>query len=184
MGDPHERCRSSLPIAGETVAFGIFVGPGPVVGLVPWLITRWRVREPFLGWGGIRWFGASLIAGGGLLLLDSFIRFVRRGRGTPAPLAPPEHLVGSGPYRYVRNPMYLAVLGMILGEALLMGSGWLLVYLGVVWLTLELFLILYEEPNLQRRFGPAYDGYRRGTGRWLPRLVSTGSRGPGGQRAE
>jgi protein-S-isoprenylcysteine O-methyltransferase Ste14 len=161
---------STLRIAIGTLAFGLFVGPGPVVGLVPWLITRWRTDEPFLGWVGFRWLGAFVVAGGGLLLLDSFVRFVRRGRGTPAPVAPPEHLVATGPYRFVRNPMYLGVVAMILGQALLLGSGWLLMYAAGVWVVLELFLLLYEEPNLRRRFGPDHDEYRRSAGRWLPRL--------------
>jgi protein-S-isoprenylcysteine O-methyltransferase Ste14 len=184
VAEPHGYRRSSLRIVVGTLAFGLLAGPGPVVGLVPWLITRWRVREPFLGWSGFRWLGVTLMAGGGLLLLDSFVRFVRRGRGTPAPIAPPEHLLASGPYRYVRNPMYLGVLAMILGQAFLLGSRGLFAYGAGVWLVLQLFLTLYEEPNLRRRFGPVYEEYRSTAGRWLPRLNPSVDRGSGRHPAQ
>jgi protein-S-isoprenylcysteine O-methyltransferase Ste14 len=157
-------------VAVGTLAFGLFVGPGPVVGLLPWLITRWRMREPFLGWGAFRWLGVALLVAGGLLLIDSFVLFVRRGDGTPAPVAPPEHLVASGPNRHVRNPMYVEVVAMILGQAFLLGNAGLIAYAAAVWLVCHLFVVLYEEPNLRRRFGAAYDEYRRSAGRWLPRL--------------
>jgi protein-S-isoprenylcysteine O-methyltransferase Ste14 len=161
---------STARIAAGALAFGLFVGPGPVVGLLPWLITRWRFRPPFLGWAPFRWVGVGLIVVGGLLLFDAFVRFVRRGRGTPAPVAEPQRLVVSGLYRFVRNPMYVAVLAMVVGQALLLGSGELLGYAALVWLAFHLFVVLYEEPHLARRFGPAYREYRRSSGRWLPRL--------------
>ncbi|MEO5920130.1 MAG: methyltransferase, partial [Pseudolysinimonas sp.] len=100
-----------------TIVF-LFLAPGIVAGLIPWLITGWRVPE----WGAWMWpvaiVSGALILGGLIVLLDAFVRFARAD-GTPAPPAPTAHLVVVGPYRFVRNPMYLAVLAIILGQALL-----------------------------------------------------------------
>jgi protein-S-isoprenylcysteine O-methyltransferase Ste14 len=95
---------------------------------------------------------------------------VWEGIGTPAPVAPPERLVIGGVYRHVRNPMYVAVLATILGQALLLGRLVLLTYAAVLWLVFASFVRFYEEPTLRSRFGEDYEAYRRAVPAWLPRL--------------
>jgi protein-S-isoprenylcysteine O-methyltransferase Ste14 len=102
------------------------------------------------------------------VLLDSFARFALVGRGTPAPIAPTERLVISGLYRHVRNPMYLAVLSIIFGQALLFGSTTLLWYAAVLSLIVHAFVVLYEEPTLRRRYGAEYERYCQAVRRWRP----------------
>ena len=145
----------------------LVVAPGAVAGLIPWWITRWRVEAPLLGWAG-RIVGGLLVAAGVLVLLDSFARFALEGRGTPAPIAPTERLVVSGLYRHVRNPMYLAVLSIIFGQALLFGSTTLLWYGAVFSLAVHAFVVLYEEPTLRRQYGAEYDRYCGAVRRWWP----------------
>jgi protein-S-isoprenylcysteine O-methyltransferase Ste14 len=145
----------------------LVVAPGTVAGLIPWWITRWRVQAPLLGWTG-RIVGGLLVAAGVSVLLDSFARFALVGRGTPAPIAPTERLVVSGLYRHVRNPMYLAVLSIIFGQALLFGSTTLLWYGAVFSLLVHAFVVLYEEPTLRRRYGAEYDRYCAAVRRWRP----------------
>jgi protein-S-isoprenylcysteine O-methyltransferase Ste14 len=144
--------------------------PGTVVGLVPYWLTRWRVEEPFLGVTGVRALGALMVLAGLASLLDSFARFVFVGRGTPAPVAPPTRLVVSGQYRHVRNPMYVAVLALVAGQGLVLGSGVLLAYAALLWLFFHLFVVLYEEPHLASRFGESYREYCRNVTRWCPRV--------------
>jgi protein-S-isoprenylcysteine O-methyltransferase Ste14 len=116
-----------------------------------------------------QWLGLAAIGIGVVLLGTCIWEFARRGRGTLAPVDPPTTLVVQGLYRYVRNPMYLCVTMIVLGEALLTGSRALLAYWAVWFLAVNLFVIGYEEPTLRRRFGPAYDRYLATVGRWLPR---------------
>jgi protein-S-isoprenylcysteine O-methyltransferase Ste14 len=147
----------------------LLVAPGVVAALGPWLVTGWEVRTPLQGWEVLRVFGALLLAAGAGVLLYAFARFVLEGLGTPAPVAPTERLVVGGLYRYVRNPMYLAVAATIVGQALLLGQLVLLFY-GAGFLALvAAFVRWYEEPTLSRRFGPEYDDYRRRVPGWWPR---------------
>ena len=95
--------------------------------------------------------------------------FAQTGRGTPAPLDPPKTVVAVGLYRWVRNPMYIGVLLIILGQAIAYGSLTLVVYATVMWLVVHAFVVLYEEPDLSKRFGDAYESYRRAVPRWIPR---------------
>ena len=122
------------------------------------------------GMGWVRWFGVALIAVGVPLLIDSFARFALQGRGTPAPVLPTEHLVVSGLYRYVRNPMYVGVVTVVLGQGLLLGSLPVLGYGALLWMTFHLFVLAYEEPKLRRSFDAEYDRYCRNVSRWIPRL--------------
>src|SRR5207245_1300131 len=133
------------------VGTGLFLllARGTVAELVPWWITRWRMNPPLLGFSGFRVIGALMIAAGIAIVLDSFARFAVQGLGTPAPVLPTRHLVVSGLYRFVRNPMYCGVVAAILGQALLLGSTALLFYAGVVWLGFHSFVLLYEEPTLR-----------------------------------
>jgi protein-S-isoprenylcysteine O-methyltransferase Ste14 len=143
------------------------VAPGVVVGLLPWWITRWELRPaPML----VRLLGVLLLAVALPVLVGAFLRFVRDGLGTPAPVAPTERLVVTGAYRHVRNPMYLAVVSAIVGQALLLGQLVLLGYAAVVAALVVSFVRLYEEPALLRQFGEEYEVYRRAVPGWVPRL--------------
>ena len=152
---------------GSSVFF--IAAPTVVAGLLPWWLTRWEVRQPPLsipfGMIGV----AAIVVGAGVLIL-AFVRFVVEGSGTPAPVAPTEQLVIGGLYRYVRNPMYLAVLSIIVGQALLLGHASLFTYAGVVAFAFVSFTRLYEEPTLRRQFGEEYETYRRAVPGWWPRL--------------
>jgi protein-S-isoprenylcysteine O-methyltransferase Ste14 len=149
---------------------GFFVvAPGTVVGLMPWLLTRWRFGRPLPGWAPARVLGAVLIAAGLIPPVSAFAEFVKAG-GTPIPLAPAEHLVVSGFNRYVRNPMYVGLLVAIVGQALLFGNLRLLIYAAAVWVAPAAFVHWYEEPTLARRFGDEYEAYRRAVPAWRPRL--------------
>jgi protein-S-isoprenylcysteine O-methyltransferase Ste14 len=149
----------------------LVLAPGTLAGYVPWAITGWRAQPPFLGWPGSRAAGAVALVAGLAVLLDAFARFALEGRGTPAPVAPTERLVVSGLYRHVRNPMYLAVLAIVLGEALVLGSRALVLYAALVGLGSHLFVVTYEEPTLRRRYGREYEEYCSAVGRWLPRRL-------------
>src|SRR5215217_9450792 len=98
------------PTAAMGSAVFFLLAPGVVVGLIPWLLTHWQAREPLPYWAPMRVFGVILLLAGVIALIGAFVRFVVEGFGTPAPVAAPEHLVVGGVYRYVRNPMYVAVL--------------------------------------------------------------------------
>ena len=150
---------------GSLVFLG--VAPGVVAGLVPWWLTRWHAHD---AWLPLRLVGGVLIAAGALALLHSFGRFVLEGIGTPAPVAPTERLVVGGLYRHVRNPMYVAVAATIVGQALLLGRYWLLLYAAAFVALTAAFVRWYEEPTLRRQFGAEYEAYRRAVPGWHPRL--------------
>jgi protein-S-isoprenylcysteine O-methyltransferase Ste14 len=118
----------------------------------------------------VRLIGGALIAAGVAVLLPAFGRFVIEGIGTPAPTAPTERLVVGGAYRFVRNPMYLAVASVIVGQALLLGQAVLLIYAVLFGVAVTTFVHGYEEPALAARFGEEYETYRRAVPRWRPRL--------------
>jgi protein-S-isoprenylcysteine O-methyltransferase Ste14 len=147
----------------------LVLAPGVVAGLVPYWLTGWEVEEPLSHWLPLRILGALLASAGVLALLHAFARFVVEGLGTPAPVAPTERLVVGGLYRYVRNPMYLAVAATIVGQALLLGQLVLLPYAALFAVAVVAFVRLYEEPTLNRRFGAEYDAYRRAVPGWWPR---------------
>jgi protein-S-isoprenylcysteine O-methyltransferase Ste14 len=155
--------------AGSALFF--VVAPGTVAGLVPWAITGWPAPDA-TGPGVVRVAAGALLVVVGLAgLVPAFARFVTEGLGTPAPLAPTEHLVVGGAYRHVRNPMYVAVLACVLGQALLFASWALLAYALVVWAAMAAFVRWYEEPVLAARYGASYDEYRARVPAWLPRVT-------------
>ena len=159
------RGSSRARAAAGSVVF-LVVAPGVAAGLVPWLVTGWSTHD----WSPpVKALGALMIGAGLAVLLQAFFRFVVEGIGTPAPVAPTERLVVGGPYRYVRNPMYLAVAALILGQALLLGQAGLLLYAAAFWVTVAAFVHGYEEPVLSRRFGPEYEAYRSAVPAWRPR---------------
>ena len=160
--------RKSAAAFGTSIFFAL--APGIVAGVVPWRITRWQMRAAPAVAMPARVSGAVLIAVGAVVLVSAFVRFVQEGRGTPAPIAPTEHLVIGGLYRFVRNPMYVAVLAVIWGQALLLWQAPLLWYDGIVAVAFVSFVKGYEEPTLARRFGAEYEAYRRAVPGWVPRL--------------
>lgn len=152
---------------GSTVFF--ILGPGSVAGLVPWLITGWQ-STPMPGWWwAARVLGIAVVAVGFAVIAHAFYRFVVEGLGTPVPAAPPRHLVVGGLFRYVRNPMYVALVLMIGGQALWFASLGLVLYLAIAWACTATFVKIYEEPKLTRLFGQEYRDYRAHVPAWIPR---------------
>jgi len=156
--------RKARAAAGSVVF--LVLAPGVVAGLVPWWLTGWRVRQPLPYWLPVSVGGSILLAAGVVVLLQAFARFVVEGLGTPAPVAPTERLVVGGLYRYVRNPMYLAVAATIVGQALALGQPILLVYGAAFAVAVAAFVHWYEEPTLRRQFGEEYEAYRRAVPAW------------------
>ncbi|NRQ37623.1 isoprenylcysteine carboxylmethyltransferase family protein [Nonomuraea sp. NN258] len=146
--------------------------PGTAAVLVPWLISRWEVRDPLPAWLmlPVRVAGVLLVLAGLAVLVDAFVRFVVEGLGTPLPAAPPERLVIGGLYRHVRNPMYVGVFAAVIGQAMLFGDPWLLAYFAGLTIPVWSFVHWYEEPTLRAKFGADYDQYRARVPGWWPRL--------------
>jgi protein-S-isoprenylcysteine O-methyltransferase Ste14 len=169
MAPPTSDAESTWCPAIGTLVFVLTV-PGTVVGVVPFLLSHWTMAPPFLGWLLIRWLGVVLIVCAAPIFVDFAVRFARQGRGTPAPIAPPRHLVVGGVFRYVRNPGYIAVVTLIVGQGLLFGSAGVMLYATLVALMFHCFVTLYEEPTLRRQFGAEYEAYCHHVPRWIPRL--------------
>lgn len=151
--------------AAGSIAF-LAVAPGVVAGVVPWLLTRWHSTSPPVWLQALGWLAIAVGSG---VLLEAFGRFVVEGLGTPAPVAPTENLVVGGLYRYIRNPMYVAVAAVILGQAAVLGR-WVLVGYAVLFgATVWSFVRWYEEPTLLRQFGTEYEQYRQTVPGWWPR---------------
>ena len=148
----------------------LVAAPGTLVVLVPFWISHWRVAPPLVGFVGFRVLGALLMAAGLPVLLDSFARFALKGLGTPAPIAPPERLVVTGLYRHVRNPIYVALTSLIVGQALFFGDVRLLAYGLGVWAFFHIWVLALEEPELRSRFGAEYRDFCAHVRRWIPRL--------------
>lgn len=152
-----------------SVLFTLFGGPGILLVLVPWLLTRFRLPAHLPP--ARTAFAAVSIAAGLVPLLESTIRFVATGRGSLVPLVPTEHLVVTGFYRFVRNPMYIGVFFTLAGEALLFWDRGLEVELLVISICMHLFVRFYEEQKLSRMFGEDYLLFCRNVPRWIPRLT-------------
>ena len=156
-------------VLGSALFF--LVAPCVLAGLIPWSMTRWEFRPAFFGLEGARSVGVLLILAGLPGLVDSFARFALQGLGTPAPVAPTKNLVVTGLYRHVRNPIYVAVVAIILGQAMLFGDWHLIVYGALLWLAFHLFVVAYEEPTLEQTFGEEYEAFRANVPRWIPRMT-------------
>lgn len=163
--------RSRLRASTGALGFVFLGGPTIVAGLVPWLLTRWHADDQPLA---LRILGVLLLVLGAALVLETTTRFALQGRGTPAPWAPPERFVVRGSYRLVRNPMYVGVIALIVGQGLLLGHEILFAWAAAAWLFFHLFVLFEEEPGLRRRFGAEYEDYCARVARWLP----TGPRSP------
>jgi protein-S-isoprenylcysteine O-methyltransferase Ste14 len=143
----------------------VVVLPGIAAVVIPRLIVGPQTLP-----AGVGWLGLVPLAFGLVLFAWCVFLFAARGGGTLAPWDAPRHFVAVGPYRRVRNPMYLGVGSVVLGEAILFGSVALAVYIAVLALAWHLFVVLWEEPSLARTFGDEYQTYRARVPRWLPRL--------------
>ena len=140
-------------------------------GVIPWSITEWQLRPPFLGLEPTRWIGAIMILAGVPGLIDAFARFALQGLGTPAPIGSTRNLVVTGLYRYVRNPIYIALVAVILGQGVLMGDWRLIVYGAALWLFFHVYVVAVEEPTLEQTFGSEYEAFRAAVPRWIPRMT-------------
>jgi protein-S-isoprenylcysteine O-methyltransferase Ste14 len=148
--------------------------PGVVAGYVPW--TFFGLDRVRANWTGPAFLaGALCVTAGAALLAACIVEFARSGRGTLSPVDPPRHLVVRGLYRYVRNPMYLSVTLILLGEVLLTRSSALALYWAVFFASVNLFVMGYEEPWLRRQFGASYSDYAARVGRWIPRVTDSPS---------
>jgi protein-S-isoprenylcysteine O-methyltransferase Ste14 len=157
-----------------SAAVVVSAGWGAVVGgvsgcLLPFLLGDWHFHQPLPYWPVARVLGGVLICAGAVPLARSFADFIRAG-GTPVPVASPPRLVVSGFYRYVRNPIYVGFLAVLLGQVLLFGSLGMLKYTAAAWLVGAVAVRFYEEPTLVRKFGAEYREYRRAVPAWIPRL--------------
>jgi protein-S-isoprenylcysteine O-methyltransferase Ste14 len=148
----------------------LVVVPGSVAGLIPWTITGWQVYDSTLRALPLWTLGWVMIVAGASVLLYAFLTFVMEGIGTPAPVAPTAHLVVGGLYRFIRNPMYVAVVAAVIGQAFALGQASLFWYGLMVALLQAAFVHLYEEPDLRNRYGTEYDRYRVNVPAWYPRL--------------
>lgn len=145
----------------------LIVAPGMVAGYIPLALLR---RGPQIETGFLAYLAFPLWIIGGVILLWSFWNFLIDGRGTPAPIDPPKELVATGFYRYVRNPMYVGVLLILVGHFLWFKTIWLIVYAAFAFLIVHLFVTLYEEPTLKRKFGAGYEEYLKKVPRWIPKF--------------
>jgi protein-S-isoprenylcysteine O-methyltransferase Ste14 len=160
----HGKARAAI----ATAAF-LVLASGIEAGLAPWLLTRWQRGDGLLDTPVARIAGVLLLVAGLGLLLWTYARFVAEGVGTPSPLAPAQELIVGGPYRYVRNPMYVATAAVIAGQGLLLARPVLLAGAGAYLAAFAVFVRRAEEPMLARRFGPAWARYRAAVPAWLPR---------------
>jgi len=149
----------------KTTLFTIFV-PGTVLGLVPFCLLG---GFPSLEHGLVTWLGGLVIFLGAAVYFRCAWEFAVRGLGTPAPIAPTKFLVTTALHRYVRNPMYIGVFTVLLGEAMTFRSVVLLGYAAFFCVPVQLFVVFYEEPTLRRQFGESYEEYKRRVPRWIPK---------------
>ena len=152
----------------RSVVFSIAFA-GTFIVYLPWAwFGAWR--RPIAFGDLVAWLGFAAIAAGTSLVVACIVEFARRGRGTPAPMDAPRQLVVHGPYRYVRNPMYLGAVVALLGQLALAPSRGLAVYIAAWFAAISVLVVAYEEPTLRERFGVSYERYTRHVRRWIPRF--------------
>ncbi len=152
--------------------FFTFLLPGTVTVLIPYWIISSTTSQASSNNHVVRYFGAPLLLVGAAGLLWCIWEFFSAGRGTLAPVDPPKHLIVRGLYRYVRNPMYVSVVTILIGESILFTSMSVLIEAGFFFGLAHLFVVGYEEPVLRRQFGESYDNYSQKVSRWIPRYRS------------
>ena len=158
-----------MTVGFRSLLFTLFI-PGSATAWIPWLIVSHRISAESTVPLSLRLPGGFLIAAGTVLYFGCLRDFTVTGRGTPAVWDPPVVFVSKGLYRFVRNPMYLAIVSILVGEALFFQSaalGWMASGFAVGF---HLFVVFYEERALRRRFGASYERYCSEVWRWLPRL--------------
>ena len=160
----------------KTLVFTLLL-PGVFLVLVPYFLLSWFGDEFNVEIGSFRYFGALPVLLGVLIYIQCAWSFVSLGKGTPAPVDPPKELVVQGLYKHVRNPMYLGVLFLLIGEVIFFGSLLLILYTALVFLCFHVFVVVYEEPHLRARFGDSYKRYRESVPRWIPRWRKTKKEG-------
>jgi len=143
------------------------LAPGVVAGWLPLTLLRTGSQ---IQTGDFAYFAFPLWLLGLVMLFWSFWDFTFKGRGTPAPIDPPKEMIATGFYRYVRNPMYVGVMMILLGHFLWFGYWSLLIYASVVFIAFHIFVTGYEEPNLREKFGRSYEEYCKSVPRWIPRF--------------
>jgi protein-S-isoprenylcysteine O-methyltransferase Ste14 len=153
----------------KNLLFSILV-PGTVAVYIPLLISS---GSNFTSHLWLRIIGTFIIALGAGIYAWTVWDFASFGRGTPFPIDAPKKLVVRGLYQYVRNPMYLGVILVILGWSAVFASGWLLLYVLGVLVIVHLFVVLYEEPRLKKLFGAEYMAYHSAVGRWVPCITGS-----------
>jgi len=154
----------------------LVIGPvflGVVAGMMPWEIFVATRHQVVTDVRVVRYAGLVPFILGACVCLWCVKDFVLRGRGTPAPFDPPARLVVQGLYRYVRNPMYVGLFLVLVGEAMFYASLFVLLYALLFVAAAHIFIIFYEEPTLKRKFGESYGQYIKSVPRWLPRMTST-----------
>lgn len=145
----------------------LIVAPGMVAGYIPLVLLS---SGPQVATGFFAYLAFPLWSIGTAILLWSFWNFFREGHGTPSPTDPPKELVAVGFYRYVRNPMYSGIVMILTGYFLWFGYWSLLIYTALIFVVIHLFVTLYEEPTLKRKFGASYEEYLKYVPRWIPRV--------------
>lgn len=163
---------------GAWIAVRALVYAAAFAALWGWLVYEAHLRPPPFGLHLPAWvgpIGVALFPVGMALIVWCVGTFVVRGRGTPAPFDAPREFVATGPYRYVRNPMYIGGVTALTGYALCAVSSAALVVSAGFLVAAHLFAVLYEEPALEARFGDSYREYRRRTPRWIPRISGGGA---------
>jgi protein-S-isoprenylcysteine O-methyltransferase Ste14 len=153
----------------KTLIFTILV-PGTVAVLVPYRLASSPAARESMPLGSFRLIGVVLLVAGTLIYFWCAWDFAFAGKGTPAPIDPPKELVVRGLYSHVRNPMYVGVLSVVLGQGFWFESVSLFTYAACGFLLFNAFVFLYEEPALARKFGVAYRKYCNDVPRWIPRL--------------
>ena len=151
----------------KSLFFLTFV-PGLFVGYVPFAFL---MNGAYISTGFLVYLALPLWVIGGWVILWCFWDFLVKGKGTPAPIDPPKELVATGLYNFVRNPMYVGVLLMLIAHFLWFGYWSLLIYTGCFWLAFHIFVLSYEEPTLKKKFGADYEDYLERVPRWIPRLT-------------
>jgi protein-S-isoprenylcysteine O-methyltransferase Ste14 len=153
----------------KTAIFTI-IAPGTVTVYIPYLLLSSPSAPAPLPIGMFRYLGAPFALLGAAIYFWCAWDFAFAGKGTPAPIDPPKELVVKGLYRYVRNPMYVGIITLLAGEAFFFAAWRLFQYAGLIFLAFHLFVVLYEEPALQKKFGESYERYCRTVSRWIPKL--------------
>jgi len=157
-----------VPVYIKTIIFTI-IAPGSVTILFPHLVLNSGGELFQFRLGIMKYAGHLLIIPGVAIYLRCAWDFTFKGLGTPAPMAAPVKLVKSGLYRFSRNPMYVGVLSIVIGESIFLESSRLLIYCSMIFILFQSFIFLYEEPHLRREFGDSYNDYCSRANRWVGR---------------